>query len=294
MLRKFLVTAFIFTVSCIGMAQKDYQFIGGIQLNDSLTITYKLDISEINGEVKGYSITDLGGTYETKSSVFGEYDEEKKELSFRETQTIYTKTKLEPDYEFCYINTTLKNFSLGKTKEAKAKFMGLFADNTPCINGDLFISSAEKIQAKMMKVTERINKMKRIPDSVKQRFKPLKMLDSLNMNILKENEVLSLFSKRNRITFSIHDGGKEDGDRISIFANGRPILSNYEAKNTKQVLMVDLLDNKTEIIIKALNEGTIAPNTVVVEIEDGTNSIKALSNLKKDESTQIDILKVKM
>ena len=43
--------------------------------------------------------------------------------------------------------------------------------------------------------------------------------------------------------------------------------------------------------IKAENEGRIAPNTVVVEIEDASNTIKALSNLKVGEKTQIDFLR---
>jgi len=40
-----------------------------------------------------------------------------------------------------------------------------------------------------------------------------------------------------------------------------------------------------------LNEGTIQPNTIIVELYDNKNSIRALSNLKVGETTQIDILK---
>ena len=293
MFRKTLSIYFLFVIPLISNAQEKYDYLGVIVLNDTLTMTYRLNVSEKNGEVSGYSITDLGGKYETKSSVFGEYDKLNKVFSFRETQTIYTKTPLEPDYEFCYINTTIKNFSLGRTKKVKTKFIGLFSDNAECISGELFLSLTEKIEARMERVSNKINKMKRIPDSIKQKFQPLKMMDTLNMNILRKNQTLSFFSNDKILNLIIYDGGKEDGDKITIYANNKPILENYEAKNGKKNIVISIKEDTTSIVIKAINEGSISPNTVVVEIEDGDNTIKALSNLKKGETTQIDILKRK-
>ncbi|WP_223550274.1 hypothetical protein [Aestuariivivens sp. NBU2969] len=293
MIRKILLYYLVFMKPLLCLGQESHDYIGGIVLNDTLTITYKISLVDKNGKVEGYSISDLGGKYETKSSVFGEYNEDTKELSFRETQTIYTKTPLEPNYDFCYINTTIKNFSLGKTKKVKTKFIGLFSDNTKCINGELFLSLAEKIEAKMERMAEKINKMKRIPDSVKQKFQPLKMMDTLNMNILRKDQTLSIFSKSKSISLIIYDAGKEDGDKISIYANNKPLLENYEAKKEQKIIRVKIGEGTTTLVIKATNEGVIAPNTVVVELQDEDNTIKALSNLKKGETTQIDILKRK-
>ena len=61
----------------------------------------------------------------------------------------------------------------------------------------------------------------------------------------------------------------------------------------KKYFTVDVINDKTSVRIKAMNEGDIAPNTVVVRIKDKSNSIKALSNLKENDETQIDILKTK-
>ncbi|WP_242118782.1 hypothetical protein [Aestuariivivens sediminicola] len=288
-----LLYFFCSLITCHVFAQNEYEYMGGIVLNDTLTITYRLHLKENNGAISGFSISDIGGTYETKSTVFGEYDDINKELSFRETQTVYTKTPLEPDYEFCYINTTLKNFTLGRTKDAKVKFIGLFSDNTRCIDGELFISSVDIIESRMTRVTKKINRMKKVPDSIKQRFKPLKMMDSLNMNILRKEQTLSVFSKSNQVHLIIYDGGKEDGDKITVSANSKTLLKNYEAKKEKRSIVLDVSDDTTSITIEAVNEGTIAPNTVIVEIKDGHNNIQALSNLKAGEKTQIDILKVR-
>ena len=109
-----LMPGAVMWATAICFSQSKYEYFGGLVLNDSTRITYKLSLTESKGEIKGYSITDLGGLYETKSTVFGEYNKAKKELNFREVQTIYTKTHLEKDYDFCYVNTTIKNFSFEK------------------------------------------------------------------------------------------------------------------------------------------------------------------------------------
>ncbi|WP_242205292.1 hypothetical protein [Aestuariivivens insulae] len=274
-------------------SQNDYKYVGGIKLNDSTVISYKINFQVNKGNVKGFSITDLGGIYETRSTILGEYDEINKALSFREVTVVYTKTPLEEDYGFCHVNTTIQGFALGKTRKIKTKFIGLFSDHTECVNGEIFLNAVEDVEKRLNKVTDKINKSKKVPDSIKQKLNLYKMMDSLQMNVLKKDQVMSMFSKAKTIKFTIYDGGKEDGDRISIFSNGKQILSNFEANKVKKVFAVEMIDDKTEIVIKALNEGLIAPNTVIVEIEDDNNTIKALSNLNTGETTQIDILRQK-
>ena len=108
-----------------------------------------------------------------------------------------------------------------------------------------------------------------------------------------EGNYVNYFTKSDKVIFEIYDGGKEDGDRISVFVNDKEILSNYKANKEKKYFTVDVINDKTSVRIKAMNEGDIAPNTVVVRIKDKSNSIKALSNLKENDETQIDILKTK-
>ncbi|HEY5687601.1 MAG TPA: hypothetical protein VIS27_04770 [Yeosuana sp.] len=290
LLRKNLFILFFLLALNFSYAQQHYEFFGGIMLNDSISISYKLVFFENNGEIKGYSLTDLGGENETRSNIFGEYNKKSEELNFREIGIIYTKSPVSQQ-DFCFINATVKGFDLNKSKTIKTKFVGLFSDNTQCINGQIFMNSAEKVEKRLEKVTKQINKTNRISDSIKQKINPIKLMDSLNMNILKKNQTLSVFSKSKKVSISIYDGGKEDGDKITIYANKKIVLSNYEANKDKRIIYLNLIEDKTSIVIKAENEGNIAPNTVIVEIGDGKNNIKALSNLKRGETTQIDFLK---
>ncbi|MFH4965628.1 hypothetical protein V8G69_11550 [Gaetbulibacter sp. M235] len=290
MTKKYIAISILLISCCFSFSQENYGFIGVIAINDSISNSYKIELTQKSGVVKGFSVTDLGGEHETRSNIFGEYDKDKKELSFRETGIVYTKSPVSQQ-DFCFINTTIKGFVFGKTKTIKSNFVGLFSDNTQCINGKLFMNSIEKVENRIEKVTKKINNSNKIHDSLKQKINLTKMMDSLNMNILRKNQTLSVFSKSATLKLIVYDGGKLDGDKISITLNDKPYLMNYEAKSDKKILTLNLNGLKTSIKIKALNEGSIAPNTIVVELQDGNNTIKALSNLKAGETTRIDILK---
>lgn len=279
-----------FIICLFGFTQNKYEYFGAIVISDSISITCKISITENGGNIKGYSLTDLGGEHETKSNVFGEYNKIKKELSFREIGIVYTKSPISQN-DFCFMNVTIKNFVLGKNKDIKTKFLGMFSDNTKCISGELYLNTIEKVEARLNKVSKKIEKSNKIADSIKDKINPIKMMDSFKMNILNKNQTLSVFTKRNKINLIIYDGGKLDGDKITITVNGKVIINAFQASKTKKNVSIDLIDNKTSIVIKANNEGQISPNTVIVEVDDSDNYIKALSNLKSGESTRIDILK---
>ncbi|MBD0831744.1 hypothetical protein [Aestuariibaculum sediminum] len=274
------------------LAQEKYEYVGLILINDTINISYKVSLMENNGQVNGYSLTDLGGEHETRSTIKGEYNASNKELNFRETGIVYTKSPITQN-DFCFINTTIEDFTFKKSNKIKANFVGLFSDHSKCVDGELFLSPLEKIEAKFSKVIKKVNNSKKVPDSIKTKLSSMKMMDSINMNVLRKNQTLSVFSKSKKVNLVIYDGGKEDGDKVTISINNKPVLTNFEAKNNKKVITVDLSAVKTSVVIKAVNEGSIAPNTVIVELQDGENTIKAMSNLNKGETTQIDFLKAK-
>jgi hypothetical protein len=292
LVKKDFILLLILCVVSSSFSQNKYEYVGGIKLNDSLVIPYRITFNENKGEVKGFSVTDLGSEHETRSNIFGEYNEKNKTLSFREVGIVYTKSPVSQN-DFCFLNTTIKNFVFGKTKKAKANFVGLFSDYTQCINGEILLNSVEKTEKRIQKVVTKINRSKKIADSVKQRLVGLDIMSNFKMNVLKKNGTLSVFTDAKAIQLTIFDGGKLDGDRVSIIQDGTFLLSEYEATKTKKVLVIAIENKKTILQIKAHNEGTIAPNTVIVEIDDGKNNIKALSNLKEGEITTMHIYKNK-
>ena len=150
--RNYALFLFTFIMWIHGFTQSKYEYFGAIIVNDSISITCKINITESNGRIKGYSLTDLGGEHETQSNIFGEYDKIRKELSFREVGIVYTKSPISQN-DFCFMNVTIKNFVLGKNKDIKTKFLVLFPDNSKCISGQLYLNSIEKVEERLNKVS---------------------------------------------------------------------------------------------------------------------------------------------
>lgn len=273
-------------------SQNSGEYVGAIKLNDSSIITYKVNFNINGSKVDGFSITDFGGEHETKSYLVGYYNEAKKKLTFNEKGIIYTKSPITQN-DFCFIYFQPSDYKLGKTTYFKGDFKGLFSDGKECTSGEIYLNSVENVNEKMAKVSKKINNSNRVPDSVKVKFNNLNLMDKVNTNILKASKTLSVFTKSNTINLELYDGGQEDGDVISIKVNDKLVLNNFTVTSQKKILTIDLLNDKTSIVLIAKNVGTISTNTAVIEINDTEHNIKALTNLKVGETTQIDILKKK-
>lgn len=274
------------------IAQEKHEYLGVIKLNDSSFISYKLNLIENNGLISGYSITDIQGEHETKSTITGIYNTKTNHLSFREVGIVYTKSIIS-DYDFCYIHFNGKIGNINSKKNITGKFNGKYNDGSTCINGEIALKNIRKIEKKARKFDKIIQKSKRITDEVKSNINLSQTLDSLNMNILKANQNLSMFSSSTQIKLKIYDAGKVDGDKINLFINDTIILKNYVVSKKIKKIIISLKSEKTTIKVRAINVGSISPNTTKIEIIDENHNIKTLTSLKKGEKTSITIIKVK-
>lgn len=88
------------------------------------------------------------------------------------------------------------------------------------------------------------------------------------------NEVLGKIDVAKRsLKIGVYDHGQIDGDVVSIYVNGKEVISNYTLdgpSNTKYV-NVDLeYKGYNYILLYAHNEGSIPPNTCTILIDDGS------------------------
>ena len=115
------------------------------------------------------------------------------------------------------------------------------------------------------------------PD-IKQR--PDVNLDKRNNNIIKtiqiENETFKV---------DLYDNGDIDGDTISLFFNGRLLLSHKRLSDKAITLTLNTDDNKdvNELVMYAENLGEIPPNTALMVITDGSSryEVRIASDLEK-------------
>ncbi len=96
------------------------------------------------------------------------------------------------------------------------------------------------------------------------------------------------------ITISLWDHGRKDGDVVSIYLNGEAIVSKYLLEYQKKVFELKLDPSKAnDLFLYAHNLGKFPPNTVSIEITDGTVSenIVLNSDLKSCEAVLINVNK---
>lgn len=86
-------------------------------------------------------------------------------------------------------------------------------------------------------------------------------------------------------TVDLYDNGDIDGDSVSLFFNGKLLLSNKRLgdKALRLKLDVDMDRDINELIMYAENLGTIPPNTALMVINDGDNryEVRISSDLQK-------------
>ncbi|MGZ4096250.1 MAG: hypothetical protein ACXVNQ_07750 [Bacteroidia bacterium] len=91
------------------------------------------------------------------------------------------------------------------------------------------------------------------------------------------------------LTIKIWDKGLVDGDRVSLYLNGKEIMHDHKLKKRKKEITLHLQPGKNYFVLHALNLGKIPPNTAAVEVEDGykTREIILNSDMKKSGALEI-------
>ena len=106
---------------------------------------------------------------------------------------------------------------------------------------------------------------------------------SYQKEMIVENEI---------ITISLYDHGRADGDIVSIYLNGEQIVASHILTYKKKSFEVKLNLNKSnDLFLYAHNLGNFPPNTVSLEIKDGSNSenIVLNSDLSSCEAVLISV-----
>ncbi|MEZ4853944.1 hypothetical protein [Flavobacterium sp.] len=276
-------------------SQNSYEFIGIIMINHEKDkmIPYRLVFEEENGEINGYSVTDFDGDHETKSSITGKYNQKSNIFSFKETDILYTKSNYSPDI-FCFVHFegNLELHSDVNKSKLRGNFKGFFPSDEPCLNGYLTLLGSDAIYKKMAKIDKKIQKLKNITEEEKNKISTVKLMDSLKVNRLSNNEKLNVFIKNDTFKIEIFDAGIEDNDIVDFYINDRKVLSDF--KVTKNVKMLSYSFNNEpnlEFKLIAKNTGEEGLNTPKIIINDGNRKFELFANLNANESGFITVYK---
>ena len=178
----------------------------------------------------------------------------------------YSKILLTGYYNEKALLFDLKNIDLERELDENIQLVNTYLTND---YNEFMISSSEEGRHRLMQVKGGSG------------IKPL----SLQKRDVEVQKVITVNSKK--ISLSVWDNERVDGDRISLSLNGEWILRNYEIAKEKHSLDIELIQNKVnELVFFAENLGEIPPNTTAINIKyEGYNKTHIMrSNMDKSAS----------
>lgn len=294
-----IIISFLSVLNSFSQENKefDYELLGALVLDSNQLISYKIQFNaNENGFIEGYSYTDLSGENETKSYIRGYYNSKNKNIQFKESDILYTKSKFLPE-EFCFVS--FKGQFKGETKKKllNGKFIGIYDDKDTCATGNLKLVSTKFVEKKIKKLykkVKKIDKIKKIDSVVIAEIKPENYLKKFSETKIKSGEQVSVFVYTSKLKMEIWDYGKEDGDVITILNNNVPILENYSVKKKKKTIIVDLKDKNNSIKIITVNSGKLKTNTAKLKLYDFRRQYEVIADLEEGKEAIINIVKLKV
>lgn len=101
----------------------------------------------------------------------------------------------------------------------------------------------------------------------------------------RNNTVLKTIQVDNKtVRVDLYDNGEIDGDSISLFYNGKLLMSSKRLSDKPITLTINVDDNTVnELVMYAENLGTISPNTALMVVTDGPKryEVRITSDLQK-------------
>ena len=259
-------------------SQNIYNYLGTIIVDNNQAMSFKLELTEKNGLVNGYSLTNIGQADETKSEITGLYFKSDKSFQLQETQIIYTNSEA-PLNTFCYINMNLSFKSKFNKKHLEGNFRGNFLDSSECANGTIILMEEKKFKKKIKKIQKKINKVSKDTNLLQQ------------TRVLKDGDDFTINWKKNNITLFVWDANQQDGDKIHLKINNDFILHDFATKNKKKKIKHKLKKGTNIIEIIAINEGKSPPNTSRIELIDKKIKYPIITQLELGKSAIIKIIK---
>jgi hypothetical protein len=136
------------------------------------------------------------------------------------------------------------------------------------------------------KTTTPIKEEEIIESTTKESEKFIQSSEDISKLEKRKNLVIKTIEvESSTVKIDLYDNGEIDGDSISLFYNGKLLLSNKRLtdKSISLNLPVESNQNTNELIMFAENLGKIAPNTALMVVTDGSNryEIRITSDLEK-------------
>jgi len=278
------VFVLVFYICCkqVCYGQKETTLKGYLGVQGGEAYTYKLVFNDSAGFIKGYSYTYLYETKEVKAAITGFIDKTNRTLSFHETEIVYNHG-FESNTTICLINATLKYKMGNDSKEIySGPIVSSDVSNVYCGQGTVTFPFNEDLQ-RLLASAPAIKPAEQRP--IAKPAKPVRVIYDTTSLLPKDvytakmpnNDVEKITAGKEKfiewhsdsVIIEVWDGGKIDGDIISITYNSNIIISNLSLTSAPERRVVSMHNGEAVLKIVARNEGNEPPNTANLLLIDG-------------------------
>ncbi len=99
----------------------------------------------------------------------------------------------------------------------------------------------------------------------------------------------TIAANKPRVTLWLWDNAEYDGDTLSVFLNGMPVVEGHELTRNRHKLRIDLQLGENVLQVVAHNEGRVAPNTAraVMRAGKGRRTFLFATSLERNQALRI-------
>jgi hypothetical protein len=102
-----------------------------------------------------------------------------------------------------------------------------------------------------------------------------------------DRQQVKLELKNEKLILEVWDNSNIDGDTISVYFNGEPILLSHGLSAQKERLELTLKPGENILLVEALNEGSISPNTAAFMLRNGRKKYPVNTITSKRQNERI-------
>lgn len=281
-----------------------HQLQGFMAVTSGETFTYRLELEEsAGGKLQGFAYTYVKEGKDVKASIEGRIDRAKKTVAFRETG-IVSNNGFESKAVLCLVDATLKftpDESGGQT--LSGPITSNTASSALCGKGSIVFTDAAMINEVFKPVALAAAPAQTEPVAAPDEAKPKQpvriVYDTARKAAApatpKQDEVTigktqTYQFSSDTVVIEVWDGGKLDGDMITLLFNDRPVLTRYTLTAGKKQLKLALQKGRNTLIIIADNEGNEPPTTADLILHDGDTPHRLIAYNKLGKEAVIHIM----
>lgn len=280
---RFFILALLFAFAgTLCFAQNDIVLQGYLGIAGGESFHYKLVFKDSLGAIHGYSYTWQDEKKQVKTAITGIFNKAERTLIFQETN-IVANTGFESRATICLIKASLKYKDDAGSKMIAGAITTSDAGNVACTPGSISIPYTEAAAAVFnAPAPPAIIKEEKTAPAIRKPQKPVIIVYDTNTvryapKETKPEPVETITAGDDKqyewnaatVELDIWDGGKEDGDVVSVEVNGAILLGKYKLVNSKKRLSIPIQKGETlTIAIVAHTEGSEPPNTAHILLTD--------------------------